>query len=81
MPFKIFRGTLFHKPVTGQEPFFAFSYNKPALVATCVRVNSRYEVQFSMPCFRHMTFFFLLHTRKDYQLPWSVDHTEKYVFV
>ena len=28
----IFRGPLFHKPVTGQELFFAVSYSKPALV-------------------------------------------------
>ena len=32
MPFRIFRGPLFHKLLTGQEPFFAVSYSKPALV-------------------------------------------------
>ena len=31
LPFRIFRGPLFHKLVTGQEPFFAVSYSKPAL--------------------------------------------------
>ena len=31
IPFRIFRGPLFHKPVTGQELFFAVSYSKPAL--------------------------------------------------
>ena len=30
--FRSFRGPLLYKPVTGQEPFFAVSYNKPALV-------------------------------------------------
>ena len=34
LPFRIFRGPLFHKPVTGQELFFAVSYSKPALVET-----------------------------------------------
>jgi hypothetical protein len=29
--FKIFRGPLFHKPVTGQELFFAVSYSELAL--------------------------------------------------
>ena len=28
-----FRGILFHKPVTGQELFFAVSYSKPALIS------------------------------------------------
>ena len=32
VPFRIFRGPLFPKPVTGQELFFAVSYSKPALV-------------------------------------------------
>ena len=32
--FGSFRGTLLHKPVTGQELFFAVSYSKPALVYT-----------------------------------------------
>ena len=27
----MFRGPLFHNPVTGQEQFFAVSYSKPAL--------------------------------------------------
>ena len=31
IPFRIFRGPPFHKPVTGQELFFAVSYSKPAL--------------------------------------------------
>ena len=31
IPFRIFRGPLFHKPVTGQGIFFAVSYSKPAL--------------------------------------------------
>ena len=31
IPFKMFRGPLFHKPVTGQELFFAVSYSKLAL--------------------------------------------------
>ena len=31
VPFRIFRGPLFPKPVTGQELFFAISYSKPAL--------------------------------------------------
>ena len=30
-PFRSFRGPLLHKPVTGQELFFAVSYSKPAL--------------------------------------------------
>ena len=30
--FRSFRGPLFHKPVTGQELFFAISYSKPALI-------------------------------------------------
>jgi len=38
IPFRIFRGPLFHKPVTGQELFFAVSYSKPALV---VRIGLR----------------------------------------
>ena len=29
--FRSFRGPLVHKPVTGQELFFAISYSKPAL--------------------------------------------------
>ena len=29
--FRSFRGPLFHKPVTGQELYFAVSYSKPAL--------------------------------------------------
>ena len=29
--FRSFRGTILHKPVTGQELFFAVSYSKPAL--------------------------------------------------
>ena len=32
IPSRIFRDPLFHKPVTGQEPFFAVSYSKPALI-------------------------------------------------
>ena len=48
-----------------------------ALVVLCVRVNTRYEVQFSMPCFRHMACFSLTYTRKDYQLPQSIERTEK----
>ena len=32
--FKSFKGSLLHKPVTGQELFFAVSYSKPALVDT-----------------------------------------------
>ena len=32
IPFRIFRGPLFHKPVTGQELFFDVCYSKPALV-------------------------------------------------
>ena len=31
IPFRIFRGPLFHKPVTGQELFFAVSYSKLTL--------------------------------------------------
>ena len=31
IPFRIFRGPLFHKPVTGQELIFTVSYSKPAL--------------------------------------------------
>ena len=31
IPFRILRGPLFHKPVTGQELVFAVSYSKPAL--------------------------------------------------
>ena len=31
IPFRIFRGPLFHKSVIGQELFFAASYSKPAL--------------------------------------------------
>ena len=34
--FRIFRGPLFHKPVTGKELFFAVSYSKPALVKYCL---------------------------------------------
>ena len=30
--FRSFKGPLLHKPVTGQELFFAVSYSKPALV-------------------------------------------------
>ena len=30
--FKSFRDPLLHKPITGQELFFAVSYSKPALV-------------------------------------------------
>ena len=29
--FRSFRGSLLHKPVTGQELFFAISYSKPTL--------------------------------------------------
>ena len=32
MPFRIFWGPLFYKPVTGQELFYAVCYSKPALV-------------------------------------------------
>ena len=32
IPFRSFRGPLLHKPVIGQELFFAVSYSKPALV-------------------------------------------------
>ena len=32
IPFRIFIGPLFHKPVTSQELFFAVSYSKPALI-------------------------------------------------
>ena len=31
IPFRNFRGPLFHKPVTGQELYFAVSYSKLAL--------------------------------------------------
>jgi hypothetical protein len=31
-PFRIFRGPLFHKRVTGQELFFTLSFSKPALL-------------------------------------------------
>ena len=31
VPFRIFRGPLFHKPVAGPGLFFAVSYSKPAL--------------------------------------------------
>ena len=39
VPFKTFRGLLFPKPVTGQELFFAVSYNKPALIFFLVQLN------------------------------------------
>jgi hypothetical protein len=32
--FRSFRGPLLHKPVTGQELFFAVSYSKPAPAST-----------------------------------------------
>ena len=35
---KSFRGTLFRKPVTGQELCFAVSYSKPALRAYCPNI-------------------------------------------
>ena len=35
IPFRIFRGPLFHKPVTSQELYFAVSYSKPALRSYC----------------------------------------------
>ena len=34
IPFRVFRGPLFPKPITGQDLFFAVSYFKPALVST-----------------------------------------------
>ena len=37
--FRIFRGPLFHKPVTGQELFFAVSYSKPALAPSELPAN------------------------------------------
>ena len=37
--FRSFRGPLLHKPVTGQELFFAFSYSKPALVRNIFFIN------------------------------------------
>ena len=36
IPYRIFRDPLFHKPVTGQELFFAVSYSKPVLVKKCL---------------------------------------------
>ena len=56
--FRSFRGLLFHKPVTGQEFFFAVSYSKPALTAfsnfSCFfyyrrfRFDSRYDIFFNL---------------------------------
>ena len=39
-PWTVCRGPLFHKPVTGQEFFFAVSYNKPALVSYSTFLSS-----------------------------------------
>ena len=36
--FRSLRGSLFRKPVTGQELFFAVSYSKPALRAYCPNI-------------------------------------------
>ena len=41
MPFRIFRGPLFHKSVTGQELFFAVSYSKPAL--EFIKISFKYS--------------------------------------
>ena len=42
IPFISFRGTIFYKPVTGQEPFFAVSYSKPALAFFCSHFRGKY---------------------------------------
>ena len=39
--FRSFRGPLFHKPLTGQELFFAVSFNKPALAMSCLLQGSQ----------------------------------------
>ena len=43
VPFRIFRGTLFSKPITGQELFFAVSYSKPALVKYIMKIWIQYS--------------------------------------
>ena len=37
--FRSFIGPLLHKPVIGQELFFAVSYNKPALITICMHIS------------------------------------------
>ena len=42
-PFRIFRGPLFHKRVTGQELFFALYFSKPALLTYMLHhVHTKY---------------------------------------
>ena len=41
VPFRIFRGPIVLKPVTGKELFFAVSYSKPALIK-CTRMSPEF---------------------------------------
>ena len=43
LPFRIFRGPLFHKPVAGLELFLAVYYSKPALVAVYIKLKKLFE--------------------------------------
>ena len=43
--FRSFRGLLLHKPVTGQELFFAVSYNKPALALNVLEVGGIFLIK------------------------------------
>ena len=47
IPFKIFRGLLLHKPVTGQE-LFAVSYSKPALGSRLRHILAKQAINFHL---------------------------------
>ena len=43
--FRSFRGPLLHKPLTGQELFFAISYSKPALAKVWNRIKFMKKIE------------------------------------
>ena len=57
IPFIIFKGPLFHKPITGQELFFAVSYSKPALASLCAGIKEAWIMFLNYICtvdYRHL---------------------------
>ena len=54
--FRSFRGSLFCKPVTGQELFFAVSYSKSAL-ESIQDLNFRFDIQTKAQLWPAITFF------------------------
>ena len=77
--FRYFRGTLLHKPVTGQELFYAPSYNKPALVPSLKLFNLNFgKVKKWMAVilhifYEHVTFFILIASLAEMDMNFSFE--------